>query len=169
MLKTQTDLFVDVAPNQADANTDIHDPIELVVHRLAVQFTEDELLPTRYRRTADSDQRKRKPKQDSEVEKRFKSNVQSWRNLIETMLSKLEPEQAWRFINLAPRVDGDLAKVTDNTDFCNFVDYLILRRDKENCDTDELGGLAQLLTAFQREVERRLVREEATEKTEPEN
>lgn len=166
-MTTQTDMFAD--GKRSNATEDAHDPIEIVAHRLAVQFTEDQLLPTRYRKTADSDQRKRKPKQDSEVEKRFRSNVQSWRGVIETMLGKLETAQAWRFINLAPQVDGEITKVTDATDFCDFIDYLILRRDKENCDDDELGGLAQLSTAFQREVEKRLPQKQETEKTEPEN
>ncbi len=166
-MTTQADLFADTKRPKAAADT--HDSIEIAAHRLAVQFTEDELLPTRYRKTADSDQRKRKPKQGSEVEKRFRANVQAWRTLIETMLSKLEAAQAWRFINLAPQIDGDLAKVTDNADFCDFIDYLILRRDTKNCDADELGGLAQLSTAFQREVEKRIPQEKEAEKTEPEN
>ena len=166
-MTTQTDLFADTKRPNAAADT--HDPIEIAAYRLAVQFTEDQLLPTRYRKTADSDQRKRKPKQDSEVEKRFKENVLAWRRLIETMLSKLQAAQSWRFINLAPEIDRDLTKATDNTDFCDFIDYLILRRDKEDCDADELGGLAQLSTAFQREVEKRLPQKQGTEKTEPEN
>lgn len=166
-MTTQTDLFADAKRTNAAANT--YDPIEIAAYRLAVQFTEDELLPTRYRKTADSDQRKRKPKQGTEVERRFRAYVHAWRTMIETMLGKLQAAQAWRFINLAPQVDGDLAKVTDNADFCDFIDYLILRRDKENCDADELGGLAQLSTAFQREVEKRLPQEQETEKTEPEN
>lgn len=153
-MTTQADLFADTKRPKATADTS--DLVEIVAHRLAVQFTEDELLPTRYRKTADSDQRKRKPKQDSEVEKRFKANIQAWRTLIETMLSKLEAAQAWRFINLVPHIDGDPSKVTDNADFCDFIDYLILRRDIENCSANELGGLAQLSTAFQREVEKRI-------------
>ena len=160
----QTDLFAETKRSNTTANP--HDPIEIAAYRLAVLFTEDQLLPTRYRKTADSDQRKRQPKQDSEVEKRFRKNVQAWRTLIETMLGKLHAAQAWRFVNLAPQVDGDLAKVTDNADFCDFIDYLILRRDKENCDADELGGLTQLSTAFQQEVEKRLRPEQETEKTE---
>lgn len=134
------------------------DRISLASHRLAVQFTEDGQLPTRYRKRADSAQKKRKAKEDAEVEKRFKVNVQSWRSLIETMLTKLEPEQAWRFISLVPQINGDLTKVTENRDFCDFLDYLILRRDKENCDPDELGGLAQLSVAFQRKVEEHVAR-----------
>lgn len=157
-MTTQTDLFADAQRPNAAADT--HAPIEIAVHRLAVQFTEDELLPTRYRRTADSDQRNRKPKQDSEVEKRFRANVQAWRDLIETMLKKLQAAQAWRFINLTPQVDDNIIQVTDNSDFCDFIDYLILRRDKENCGAGELGGLAQLSTAFQREVEKRLTQKQ---------
>lgn len=163
-MTTQTDLFA--ATKRPNSSAETHDPIEIAAYRLAIQFTEDQLLPTRYRKTSDSDQRKRKPKQDSEVEKRFRDNVQAWRKLIETMLSKLEAAQAWRFINLAPQVDGDIVKVTDNADFCDFIDYLILRRDKEDCDADELGGLAQLSTAFQREVVKRLPQKQETEKTE---
>jgi hypothetical protein len=165
-LTTQADLFADKKlPNAA---VDARDPIAIAAHRLAVQFTEDQLLPTRYRKTADSDQRKRKSKKDSGVDKRFRANVQTWRTLIETMLGKLQAAQAWRFINLAPQVDTDLAKVTDNADLCDFIDYLILRRDKENCNADELGGLAQLSTAFQREVEKQLSQEQEIEKTKPE-
>ena len=155
-MTTQTDLFAGKPAKRSAEEADMHDRIDIAAHRLAVQFTEDDQLPTRYRRRAEPDQKKRKVKQDSEIEKRFRANVRAWRTLIQTMLGKLQAAQAWRFINLAPQVDGDLAKVTDNPDFCDFIDYLILRRDKENCDADELGGLAQLLTAFQREVENQL-------------
>lgn len=155
-MTTKAELFAEAEPNRPEDGTNAHDPLELAARRLAVQFTEDDQLPARYRRRADSEQKKREVKQDSEVERRFKANVQAWRSLIETMLTKLKPEQAWRFINLVPQIDGDLAKVSDNTDFCEFIDYLILRRDKKECDSEELGRLAQLSTAFQREVEKRI-------------
>jgi len=93
---------------------------------------------------------------DSEIEKRFKVNVQVWRSLIETMLAKLKHDQAWRFVDLCPQVDGPIETIADNRDFCAFTDYLILRRDKEKCDSDELGSLAQLSVAFQRQVEKRI-------------
>jgi hypothetical protein len=57
---------------------------------------------------------------------------------------------------LSPQFDGTVNRVTENKDFCNFVDYLILRRDKEKCGPEELGGLALLSVAFQREVEKRI-------------
>lgn len=132
------------------------DRIVLAAHRLAVYFTEDTDLPARYRSLSDPPRKLRKVKEDSEVEKRFKANVDSWGRLIETMLAKIAESQAWRFINLSPKIDGTLDKVTDNKDFCNFVDYMILRRDKEQCGPDELGGLPLLSVAFQREVEKRI-------------
>ncbi len=72
------------------------------------------------------------------------------------MLAKIAESQAWRFITLSPKFNATFNKVTDNEDFCNFVDYMILRRDKEQCGPDELGGLALLSVAFQREVEKRI-------------
>ena len=130
--------------------------LTLTAHRLAIRFTEDTDLPARYRKLSDPARKIRKVKEDSEVEKRFKANVEAWAHLIETMLAKIEESQAWRFINLGPHILGTMNKVTDNKDFCDFVDYMILRRDKEQCGPDELGGLALLSVAFQREVEKRI-------------
>ena len=138
------------------ASTAADDRITLAAHKLALYFTEDTDLPARYRRLADPSRKVRKAKEDSEIEKRFKANVDSWRRLIDTMLAKIDETQAWRFINLSPQFDATIDRVTANKDFCDFVDYLILRRDKEQCDPDELGGLALLSVAFQREVERQI-------------
>jgi hypothetical protein len=144
------------APSAAKHPSAEEDRVNLACHRLAVEFTEDDQLPARYRKRSDSTQKVRKAKEDSEVEKRFRANVQAWRTLIDTMLAKWDNDQAWRFINLCPQFDGPIKSVADNADFCAFIDYLILRRDKEDCDSDELGGLAQLSVAFQREVEKRI-------------
>ncbi len=100
---TTGDLFENAKGTQVERDPN-EDRISLASHRLAVEFTEDELLPARYRKSADAAQKKRKVKEDSEVEKRFRVNVQCWRSLIETMFAKLKPEQAWRFINLVPDV-----------------------------------------------------------------
>ena len=100
----------------------------------------------------------RKVNEDSALEKQFKANVEAWRRLIETMLAKIGESQAWRFINLCPQLDGTIHKASESKDFCDFVDYLILRRDKEQCGPDELGGLVLLLAKFQRKVEKRIQR-----------
>lgn len=134
--------------------------IEIAAHRHAINFTEDLDLPTRYRKRppekTDKSASPRKPKKDSEIDKLFKANVASWRHMIETMLVKLDHLRAWRFIDLVPAVEPGLSMLTDNKDFCAFVDYLILRRDKEKCGSDELGCLAALSVAFQREIEKRI-------------
>ncbi len=153
---TTFDLFAH-PPSDKRVPSRTEDRVTLACHRLAVEFTEEDQLPVRYRKRGDSTRKPREPKKDSEIEKRFKATVQSWRSLIETMLAKLEQDQAWRFIDLRPQFDGGkLKSVAENPDFCAFNDYLILRRDKENCEPDELGGLAQLSVAFQREVEKRI-------------
>jgi len=90
------------------------------------------------------------------LEKRFKANVKSWTQLIETMLSKINNQQAWRFIDLSPEIAPTVRKLTECKDFCDFVDYLTLRRDKENCCADELGGITWLLMPFQRKIEERI-------------
>jgi hypothetical protein len=129
--------------------------VVIAAHRLAVDFTEEANLPVRFRKLPSS-AKSRKIKEDSEVEKRFRANVMSWTRLIKTLLAKISNRLAWRFINLSPEVHPTVRTVTDCKDFCDFVDYLILRRDTEKCGADELGGLALLLTAFQREIEKRI-------------
>lgn len=130
--------------------------VALAARRLAIAFTEDAELPARYRKSATISGKARKVKEESEIEKRFKANVDAWRQLIETMLAKINESQAWRFVNLSPRVDNMTEKVTENKDFSDFADYLVLRRDRESCSPKELGGLAMLLTSFQRAVEKRI-------------
>lgn len=138
------------------ASTPEDDRIALAAYKLAVHFTEYTDMPARYRRLADPSRKVRKVKEDSEIERRFKANVESWRQLIDTMLAKIDEVQAWRFINLSPQFDTASNRVTANKDFCDFMDYLIMRRDKDQCAPDELGSLALLSVAFQREVEKRI-------------
>ena len=136
---------------RSSANGDTR--VILAAHRLAVAFADEADLPARFRKSSPSAQ-SRKTKKDSEVEKRFRANVKSWTQLIETMLAKLSSQQAWRFVELSPETDPTLRKLSDCKDFCDFMDYLSLRRDREKCSADELGGLAMLSTTFQREIEK---------------
>jgi len=130
--------------------------IAIAAERLAVRFTFDEKeLPARYRKASSTAEPKQLQK-DSQQELRFKAHVEKWTQLIETMLGKIDQQQAWRFIGLSPKVDSTIRQLTDCSDFCDFTDYLILRRDVENCSADELGGLAALSVAFQREIEKSL-------------
>ncbi|MBA4031748.1 MAG: hypothetical protein C0478_12785 [Planctomyces sp.] len=134
----------------------LNDRIAKAAHKLALQFTEDADLPARFRRQTDSSIKPRKIKEDSEIEVRFRAKVDSWVRLIDTMISKIDQAQAWRFVHLLPQIDASHTKLTQNKDFCDFIDYLVLRRDVEQCDSDELGGLALLSVAFQREIEKRI-------------
>ncbi|MCY2990856.1 MAG: hypothetical protein NTY19_23715 [Planctomycetota bacterium] len=155
------DLFQDADVQQTRSQREAvlsatDDRVVIAAHRLAVRFTEDADLPARCRRRTDPSVKIPKFKEDSEIEKRFKANVESWRTVIETMIAKLDEGQAWRFINLRPESIGRIGKVIESQDFCDFIDYMILRRDKEWCGPDELGGLALLSVALQREVEKQI-------------
>ena len=130
--------------------------IILAAHYLTVLFYEDVNLPARYRRQKELNVNSRKINDDSGIEKRFRNKVVSWANLIEIMISKIGEEKAWRFINIVPEFKGSETRITENKDFCDYIDYLILRRDVELCESEELGGLALLSVAFQREIEKRI-------------
>jgi len=127
--------------------------INIAAHRLAISFADDTDIPARYKNKSDK-QKKINP--DSSVEIRFQEDVAHWKRLINTMFDRLDKSLAWRFLNIAPIPDNKSKSVAYNKDFCDFIDYLVLRRDKENCDTDELGRLAMLSSSFQRELEKQL-------------
>ncbi|MGA2068825.1 MAG: hypothetical protein ABSG86_27910 [Thermoguttaceae bacterium] len=137
-----------------EASTAAPDRITVAAHRLAVRFTDEADLPARYRRKPSA--KPRRVNDDAIVEKRFKANVRSWTGLIEAMLARIDNDQAWRFVGLSPQIQPAVRKLTDCKDFRDFVDYLILRRDKQECTSEELGGLSWLLSSFQRKIEERL-------------
>lgn len=132
------------------------DRIAVAANRLAVRFTEQADLPVRYRKRTDDSDKARRGKEGTEIEKRFQASVKSWTHMIEIIISKLDPDQAWRFMELRPNHKQTISRVTDDRDFCDLIDYMAVRRDVECCGPDEIGCLAQLSVAFQREVERNI-------------
>jgi hypothetical protein len=127
------------------SSTNEDNRVAIAAHRLAIYFTDEANLPVRFRKSPSSAQPRK----------------------IETMLAKISNRLAWRLIKLSPEMYPTVWKVTDCKDFCDFVDYLILRRDTEKCGADELGGLALLSTAFQREIEKRIQPLQAGKTPEP--
>ena len=121
--------------------------------KLAITFSEEKNIPLQYRKGLD---RLKKTNDDSQIMSRFKISVNIWKDVISKILEKVEPNMAWRFINLKPQIDGNTKSVVYNNDFIEFTDYFVLRRDIENCDDDELGCLAQLhgLVAYGRKLKR---------------
>lgn len=127
--------------------------------RLARLFTEEIDLPGRLKEKENKKEKNKnsqKNKENSGVEQRFQDTIKSWDKFINTMTSRVEKSQASRFLNLTPNVESDIISVAYCKDFQDFTDYFILRRDKEMCDDLELGQLAQLHMAFQREIEQKL-------------
>ena len=148
------------APTGAQSGAEADDRICLWAQRLAIRFTRATDLPprlTKVLRTAQT----REPTSDSEAERRLVANAQAWEVVIRTMVNKIADPTVWRLVTLMPEVGRDVHSVSECQDFTDLVDYLVLRRDKEACDDDELGLLATLLTALQRETEAGLASRDA--------
>ena len=146
----------DTVSNRSKNATNAANLVSETAHRLAERFSERGDVPKRLQRRPGSSDQVKKTTVDSGVEKRFQENVHQWKQLIDTMLAKISPPLAWRVLKLSPQIEGKLHSVTDCQDFRCLVDYLILRRDKECCDANEVGWLARLSVAFQREIEKQI-------------
>ena len=122
--------------------------------QLILKFEDDNDIPEKYRGTSKVKNKKRK--KDTLVEKRFQKHLQAWIKTIESILLNIDDhQQAWRFIKINPSVvEGNISSITYCKDYLDFTDYLILRRDIQNCDDDELGKLCKLHTAFQDEIQK---------------
>jgi len=129
--------------------------IDSSAEKLALLFSDESDVPTRFRSKKDE---KGKINLNSMIEHRFKENTNSWKTFIEVILSKVEEEQAWRFISLNPKIEEGIESVTNCQDFLDFTDFAIMRRDMENCGNNETGNLAMLYSAFQRKIEIKLER-----------
>lgn len=125
---------------------------------LALLFSEEIEIPTRFKQKANEEieLKKTKFKEDSLIEQLFQHKINLWEKVITTMNSKVSEIQATRFMNLEPIVEPNTTNVTHCEDFQSFTNYFISRRDKDNCDADELGLLALLYSSFQREIQRKM-------------
>jgi hypothetical protein len=51
-----------------------------------------------------------------------------------------------------PNIEDNLETVTKSKDFSDFLDYLVLRRDLENCDSDELEICVCYILSFKEKL-----------------
>ena len=127
--------------------------INTAAHRLAVTFADDNEIPSRYKQSI----KKKQINLNSTLEIGFQENVKHWTDVIQNILDRNGENIGWRFINLAPQIQSGITSVSECNDFEMFNNYLMLRRDVENCSPEELGRLSMLLGAFQREIEKRIL------------
>jgi DNA polymerase III subunit epsilon len=134
--------------------------IQNAAFQLAKSFLDASDTPLRFRQKNKESTRNQKVNTDSYIEKKFQEEVTQWSIVIETMLSKIDNTIAWRFINLKPEIPTRINSVANCKDFCDFIDYLVLRRDIEKCEDDELGRLAMWSGEFQRRIEKGSISEQ---------
>lgn len=138
----------------------------------AIAFTEDRLIPAKYKSLNNSSVKKRlktKPgkssidekldkKKDNKLLIDFELTIDYWNLTLEGIQKRICAEQASRFISIQPNLDEELSKITDSTDFIDFNQYLSDRRDNQNCTPEEIGCLCMLLGVFQKNIEEHIAR-----------
>lgn len=129
--------------------------ISKAAHDLTINFQDNLDIPERFKKGNKVKREDVKKKREFLVDQRFKKNKSAWADTIKCILQHvIDSNQAWRFIKIAPEIpDTSIKSVVQCTDFLDFTDFVIQRRDKDNCECDELGKLCMLHGAFQKEIE----------------
>lgn len=126
--------------------------IEKTALELALKFEDESVIPNRFKMK--NSNRINDPKNESLIEKNFTNLVLGWQKTIKSVLLNIDDQGlAWRFIKNTPQLSPDIKNVTLNSDFLSFTDFLIKRRDKDQCSDIELGNLCTLYSTFQRKIE----------------
>lgn len=118
--------------------------------RLTKMFLDESEIPAKYKKENLSLAPKEK---ETKILLKFIEHLNGWQITIDAMFERLPLFKAFRFIRLDPEVGKEIIGITECADFIDFTDYLILRRDIQNCSDDELGRLCMLSAAFQNVIE----------------
>jgi hypothetical protein len=128
----------------------------ITANQLAFKFSDESEIPSRLKKKDTEKKERQKSNLNSLTEQRFQINVNSWLRVIETILSKIESKKAWRFISTTPEVEPNIKNSAYCKDFKEFNDYLVLRRDIENCDDEEVGLISMLQAEFQKQIDKNI-------------
>jgi len=133
---------------------------QILAVKLAIAFSEEGEIPAKYKK-----RKRRTPKQEDKtnIETAFEVKVDNWMATVTNIFEKFSVDDGFRFVTITPRINDEDKEVSLCEDFQALNSYLEQRRDIENCSDEELGCLAMLLTAFQKEAERILKGEEVEE------
>ena len=125
--------------------------IKTVSIKLAIKYSDSAEIPTRFKEKKNENDKKINLK--TQIERNFQIRVADWENTLTILLQKLDSNLAWSFIYQKPTKEVNFKSAAYHIEFKLFVDYLILRRDKENCDDGELACLSLLLSSFQKVID----------------
>ncbi|HET6243857.1 MAG: hypothetical protein H0V01_02580 [Bacteroidetes bacterium] len=128
----------------------------ITANQLALKFSDELEIPSRLKKKENEKKERQKSNLNSLTEQRFQKNVTSWLKVIETLLSKVESKNAWRYITITPEIESNIKSAAYCKDFIEFTDYFVLRRDIENCDDEEVGLISMLHSEFQKEIEKKI-------------
>jgi len=126
-----------------------------IAQELCILFQDEIDIPERFKKNGNN--KTNKFKKDSLIENRFKEYLSSWLDTINIIFENVKDEQqAWRFIKINPKINKSDSSVTLNRDFLEFTDLLIFLRDTIKSESNEIGNLCALHTAFQKKIEKSL-------------
>jgi hypothetical protein len=119
--------------------------------KLAIKYCDSSEIPRRFKeKKSESD---KKINLNTQIEINFQLRVNDWENTLTLLLEKMDTNLAWIFIYQKPTKEPEIKSAAYHREFKLFTDYLILRRDKENCDDGELACLSMLHTSFQKQID----------------
>ncbi|WP_425391426.1 hypothetical protein [Ekhidna sp.] len=117
--------------------------------QLALGYADESDIPTRFKKRTN-----KKYDPDSNIEIRFQEQIDRWEEVVNSILNHVaDPDQALRFINSNPIIEDGTQSVTMNKDFLDFLDFLIQRRNINECGSSELGSLCMLHGTMQKKIE----------------
>jgi hypothetical protein len=122
--------------------------------KLAINYADSLDIPIRFREKKSENEKK--INFNTQIERNFQEKVNDWEKTLTILLQNVETDLAWSFINNKPQKENNIKSAAYHSQFKIFTDYLILRRDKENCENGELSCLALLHTSFQKEIDDQL-------------
>lgn len=136
----------------------INSALEKRIHWLAVEFSEETLVPGRYK-PSDNPDKKKVVRKNSKVERAFFEAKEEWTETIAEILnSTMDDAMINRliYLKLDPNDPFDYDSVTLNRDWSEFNEFFIGIRAKDNPSVT--GKLSMLIGAYQKLLENKLAK-----------
>ena len=130
-------------------------PVTNAAIRITLRFTQVEDLPERF--TRKKEDLLINFKKDTVAERRFQFEIKEWERFINYLLVYESTDLLWRFLSTNPLVEPGINSVSKCSDFINLTDLFIQIRDKNQIPPEIIGKYSQLLSAFQKEIESKLI------------
>jgi NAD-dependent DNA ligase len=125
--------------------------IDVLAIRLAIVYSEESDVPAKYKSN-----KKKMVEKETNIQQKFDEKINDWKLTLNEMFNCLGKNIAAQYIFFTPVVSKGVKSVTESAQFLQFNEYLIKRRDIENCGDGELGCLVELFGTIQKAIEKEM-------------